>query len=328
MKTRKRTASRRASRDDFDGAWKEVVEEYLREFFDFFFPAASAGIDWARGYRFLDKELQKITPRGAVRKGVVDKLFEAYSIGGEEWLLAVHLEVQNNPIPDLPERVFEYHYRIYEKLKRPVASLLLLTDTRADWRPDRFERETLGCKITLEFPMAKLSDFDTPEFIHHPNPFSFVVRAHRRAQASSGDPLKRYDLRYALEAELAEEINQEPDEEKRLILHRRYAGIIKFIEVVMQLPDELEDKFIEEMTAQYGEKVMEIMTYRERKAATKAEIKSILRVLSKRFGEIPNSVNEAVSQIEDSILLEQLIGLAVTCVSIDEFERAIPESVR
>ena len=168
-------------RDDYDGAWKEVIETYLREFLDFFFPAASAGLAWARGYRFLDKELQKLTPRGAVRKGVVDKLFEAYALDGESRLLAVHLEAQNEPIENLPERVFQYHCRIYERLHRPVASLVLLTDAREDWRPHKFERETLGCKLLLEFSTAKLSDFDTPELAGHANPFSFVVRASPRA---------------------------------------------------------------------------------------------------------------------------------------------------
>ncbi|MBI1764192.1 MAG: hypothetical protein HYR56_22435 [Acidobacteria bacterium] len=44
-----------------------------------------------------------------------------------------------------------------------MASLVLLTDARREWRPHKFERVTLGCKLLLEFPVAKLLDFDTPE---------------------------------------------------------------------------------------------------------------------------------------------------------------------
>jgi hypothetical protein len=43
---------------DFDGPWKLALELYLVEFLAFFFPHAHADIDWARGYTFLDKELQ------------------------------------------------------------------------------------------------------------------------------------------------------------------------------------------------------------------------------------------------------------------------------
>lgn len=331
MKPRKRKAKTEELRDDFDGAWKAVIEFYLREFLDFFFPAASAGIDWSRGYQFLDKELQKLTPKSLVTKGVVDKLFEAWSLTGKEVLLAVHLEVQNDPIRNLPERVFEYNYRIYERLKRPVASLVLLTDTNPDWSPDKFQRDTLGCKITLEFPTAKLGDFDTPELAAHPNPFSFVVRAHRRAQASSGEPLKRYDLRMALMAQLTEESKTPEDA-------ARFEGVVKFIEWVMQLPNDLDTQFFDEFNARYGEKAMEFMTYAERKGhakgleegkiegEVKGEIRLLLKVLSTRFGEIPRRVNDAILTVNDSNLLERLAEIAVTCASVDEFENAVSNS--
>jgi hypothetical protein len=44
--------------DDYDSPWKKILEAYFREFVVFFFPAAAEGIDWSRGYVFLDKELQ------------------------------------------------------------------------------------------------------------------------------------------------------------------------------------------------------------------------------------------------------------------------------
>ena len=207
--------------DDYDGAWKEAIETYLREFLDFFFPASSAGLDWTRGYRFLDKYLQKLTPRGALRKGVVDKLFETHALDGESRLLAIHLEAQNQRIHDLPERVFQYYYRIYDRLRRPVASLILLTDASVTWRPNKFECEVLGCKATLEFPVAKLIDFDTPEAATHANPFSFIVRAHRRAQATQRDMRQRYDLRMALTEELAALVLHDPTQVER------FEGVLK-----------------------------------------------------------------------------------------------------
>jgi hypothetical protein len=49
--------------DDYDSPWKEVLERYFLSFFAFFaffFPSAHADIDRARGYRFLNKEMQKV----------------------------------------------------------------------------------------------------------------------------------------------------------------------------------------------------------------------------------------------------------------------------
>jgi hypothetical protein len=320
MKRRSQKPQAETTRDDFDGAWKEVIERYLREFMDYFFPAASAGIDWTRPVRFLDKELQKITPRSRVRKGSVDKLFEAYTTAGEACLIAVHLEVQNEPIENLEERVFEYHYRIYERLKRPVASLVLLTDTRKSWRPHKFERVTLGCKLLLDFPVAKLIDFDTEEMAQHPNPFSFITRAHRRAQASQRKPQKRYDLRMALEAELVETIKLIEGETERAAAFEYWEGIIKFIELVMRLPEDLEIKFEDDFSVRYGEETMEFMTYRERKGF----ITALLNVLVTRFGEIPHPVQEVVGRVSDEGLLNQLLKAATTCNSLAEFERLLP----
>jgi hypothetical protein len=44
---------------DFDSPWKEALEHYFPQFMAFFFPHAHGDIDWARGYEFLDKELQQ-----------------------------------------------------------------------------------------------------------------------------------------------------------------------------------------------------------------------------------------------------------------------------
>lgn len=47
-------------RADYDGAWKEGVEQYFEAFLAFFFPDIQAEIDWERGYDFLDQELQQL----------------------------------------------------------------------------------------------------------------------------------------------------------------------------------------------------------------------------------------------------------------------------
>lgn len=63
-----------AAQDDLDSPWKEVIEHAFPEFIDFYFPDASRQIDWAHGYTFLDKELQKIVRDGELGRRYVDKL--------------------------------------------------------------------------------------------------------------------------------------------------------------------------------------------------------------------------------------------------------------
>jgi len=40
--------------NDFDGPWKEALDQYFEAFLAFFFPVAHAEIDWSRGYESLD----------------------------------------------------------------------------------------------------------------------------------------------------------------------------------------------------------------------------------------------------------------------------------
>ena len=39
---------------DFDAPWKNILESYFPEFVSFFFSDAYRGINWERGYAFLD----------------------------------------------------------------------------------------------------------------------------------------------------------------------------------------------------------------------------------------------------------------------------------
>ena len=56
--------------DDFDSPWKEALEQALPDFLALFFPEAHSGIDWSRGYRFRDKELQQVVRDAAAGAGV------------------------------------------------------------------------------------------------------------------------------------------------------------------------------------------------------------------------------------------------------------------
>ena len=49
----------------------------------------------------------------------------------------VHLEVQRRRQAEFAERMFVYHYRLFDRYRQPVASLVL-ADTTASWRPNQF----------------------------------------------------------------------------------------------------------------------------------------------------------------------------------------------
>lgn len=185
---------------DFDSPWKEAIDNYFEAFLAFFFPHAHADIDWGRGFEFLDKELQQLAREGEVGLRVVDKLARVWLKSGlDEWVL-VHLEVQAQAEPQFPQRVFIYHTRIFDRYNRKAASLAVLADERADWRPNSFGYELWGCAVSLHFPAVKLLDFAArlEELEADANPFALLVIAHLKTQETRKDPQSRREWKLRL----------------------------------------------------------------------------------------------------------------------------------
>jgi hypothetical protein len=79
---------------DYDSPWKEALERYFKGFMAFFFPTAHAGIDWTRGYEFLDKELQRVVrdaESGATLQEFLKRLSPAWNLVGR-----VHFNLAEN----------------------------------------------------------------------------------------------------------------------------------------------------------------------------------------------------------------------------------------
>lgn len=128
------TTTEASQQDDYDSPWKEAIEIMLADFMAFYFPDAWRAIDWQQPHRFLDQELQKIVPESDTGRRVVDKLVEVALVqGGDQWI-HLHIEIQSSRESDFAERMMIYHYRIFDRFRRPVASLAVLADNQPGWR--------------------------------------------------------------------------------------------------------------------------------------------------------------------------------------------------
>jgi hypothetical protein len=142
-------------RDDDDSPWKEVLERYFPTFLAWFFPVAHADIAWEHGYRFLDKELQKVVRDAKLGRHWADKLVQVVTRdGGEDWLL-VHVEVQEQRETDFARRMFSYNYRLFDRYARPVVSLAVLGEGRGE-TVGRFGYGRWGGETRFTFPVVKV----------------------------------------------------------------------------------------------------------------------------------------------------------------------------
>ncbi len=220
-----------SDRDDYDSPWKDAVERYLPEFLGFFFPAAYAAIDWTKGYVFLDQELRAVVQDAELGRRYVDKLVRVTLLGGEEKWILVHIEVQGTRDAGFAERMFVYNYRLFDRFRRPVASLAVLADDAPGWKPTSFGFEGLGCRHYLEFPTFKLLDCAgrEDELLREENPFALITVAHLLTRATRNDMAARYAAKLKLVRLLYE----------RGWDRQRVIDLFTVIDWMMRLPDAL-----------------------------------------------------------------------------------------
>ncbi len=166
--------------DDYDSPWKEAIERYFADFMHFYFPTAHARIDWSQPISFLEQELREVVQDAELGTRFVDKLVKVTQRGGRDDWLYIHVEVQGQPQEEFAERMFVYNYRLYDRYRKPIASLAVLADERTNWRPTTFSYQALDCQMGIRFPIAKLLDWSGSEdrLADTANPFSIITLAH------------------------------------------------------------------------------------------------------------------------------------------------------
>ena len=308
------------NRSDFDNPWKEAISLYFRPFMKFFFPQLEEEIDWERGYEFLDQEFQQVVREAETGKAYTDKLVKVWQRDGSEIWVLIHVEVQSQVQSDFPERMYVYNYRIFDMYRRPVVSLAVLSDDHDEWRPDSYSYALWGCRISLEFPMVKLLDYQTRSTLlsESTNPFAVIVAAHLTTQQTTQDPQGRYLGKLRLAKSLYQRGYSRQD-----ILE-----LFRLIDWMMTLPDMSESEFKQEIRRFEEDLQMPYVTSFERLARQEGLDEGILQkgredvidVLTIRFSDVPPSLVEAINQIEDPSLLKTLLRQAITTSSIIEFQ--------
>jgi hypothetical protein len=242
--------------DDYDSPWKDAITRYLPEFMAFYFPDAHAEIDWSRPHRFLDQELAQVVRDAELGKRNVDRLVEvATRTSGTRWVY-VHIEVQGQHDAGFAERLFVYNYRLFDRYRRPVATLAVLADERPHWKPQRYGFELFGCRHYLEFPAVKLMDYeDQLEYLlADPNPFALVTAAHLLTRQTRHDP----QIRYAAKWRLARLLYQRDWDRQRII------DLFAVVDWLLRLPQELEERLWGAVMELEQEKNMPYVTSVER----------------------------------------------------------------
>ncbi len=318
---------------DYDRPWKEALSLYFERFLAFFFPGLHATIDWNQPYLSLDNELSELVRDSDIGTQFPDKLFEVQLITGKPVRIMIHVEVQSQYDADFNERIYRYNYRAFDKYEKPVVSVAILGDDRPAWRPCVYEYTLDRYRLKLEFPTAKLLDYESQWQMLEAddNPFALMVMAHLKTQATTSNMETRKQWKWTL---------------VRFLLSRGYTreqvvNLFRFVDRMMTLPQELEQQFKAEVIRDREAKQMRFMSQIEEmameegievgitRATQQTAREDALEVLQVRFGDIPPEVVAAINGVNEVATLKQLHRQAIVVGSVAEFQQllaAVPEN--
>jgi len=316
---------------DFDSPWKEALEQYFDPFVAFFFPDAHADIDWSRGYEFLDKELQQVARDAELGRRLVDKLARVWRSGGDEAWVLIHIEVQGQVDAGFARRMYVYNYRLFDRYDRQVASFAVLGDAQPGWRPAGFGYDLWGSRVSLQFPTAKLLDYEAQweALEQSANPFAVLVMAHLKTLATQRDPESRLEWKLRLVRGLYERGYSRQD----------VVDLFRFVDWMMALPPELERGSDMALHQYEEERNMPYVSRFERRVIARGveqglqlgllsgAREAVLDNLTARFKmEAPEAIQAEINALDDLDLLRSLRNQAVTVPSLEQFEQLLAAS--
>lgn len=289
--------------DDYDSPWKDAIQSGFPDFMAFYFPDAAGHIDWGAGYTFLETELRQVVQDAELGRRFADVLARVTTRSGRAEHVYVHVEVQGGRDHDFAQRMFVYHYRLFDRFHEPVASFAVLADEDPQWRPSHFEFVALGLRHTLEFGVAKLLDFepDLATLPHEPNPFALVTAAHLLTRRTRGDDTQRYEAKRKLIWLLYRQ-----GRERQQIL-----DLLAVLDWMMRLPMGLEHRLWQDIDDFDEGKPMRYVTSIERigiekgliQGMTQGEAAMLERLLDRRFGPLSDTVRQRVSAASSEELI-------------------------
>lgn len=215
--------------------------------------------------------------------------------GDDAWVL-IHIEVQGQPEADFAERMFVYHYRVFDRYRRQPVSLAVLADEQEEWRPKGFGYALWDCALDFRFPITKLVAYASrrEELEASANPFATVVLTHLAARETRGNANTRAQLKLSLTRRLY-----------RLGCSRQAVlDLYAFIDWLLALPIELEQQVWDTIKDFEEEQGMSYITTAERVGRSAGQRELVLRQLARKCGELSADVEARITALSDEQLAD------------------------
>jgi hypothetical protein len=281
---------------DHDRLFKELLTTFFVEFIDLFLPEVAAYLDRDH-FDFLDKEVFTDVTSGDRHEAdlVVKARFRR-----QEAFFLLHLENQAAPEPQFAKRMFRYFARLHEKHDLPVYPIALFTYD-APQRPEADEyRVAFPDKAVLKFSFTaiQLNRMNWRDFVRRPNPLASALMAKMNIASEDRAKVKLECLRLLATLHL--------DAAKMQLI----AG---FVDTYLRLNQDEQREFVREANVlEQAEKetVMQLTTSWKEEGIVeglhRGKREFLVRLLRRRFGEIPTALELRIDALDDDRLGEMV----------------------
>ncbi|KIO65498.1 hypothetical protein B4065_2520 [Caldibacillus thermoamylovorans] len=224
-----------ANKIDFDRHWKEIIAGMPDSFLLLLEPELFEQIDFAAKLQPMEQELFPIHSKQRIGKHIADKIFDVKLKRKYAMKKAtIHIEVQGDG-RDISERMFKMYYKLFDKGRKNIYSIVLVTDPSAQ-HPTTFDHHFLGTSVQFQFRVHHLNNFTETELFTSDNPFALALLAGKYQASTRFNAEQRYTYKVNLAQIIKERYSfVESDIGMKLLI---------FVDAILYLPDDLHEKFM------------------------------------------------------------------------------------
>lgn len=317
---------------DYDGAWKDVLHEHLRDALRCFFPDVESGIDWSRPPQFLEQELRALSIEGWNADNRIDLLVRTASLDGLERVIYLHLEVQSFREDDFSARLFRSYHGLRHACGSELATLAVLADLDPGWKPQSYSHAVFGCEVFFRFPCCKLIEI-LPSLEGDRSLPALAARAQIEALSTSRHPERRLAARWRLTRQLYECGYSRTEVRNAFALLARMmrlppAQSLTFRDMLIAYERQTAMPYvtdIEEMAIERGlEQGRQEGWEQGREEGREISLReSVVEVLTARFGELPPELCSEILTLSGTPKLHEALRAAARCDNLNNFRIAL-----
>lgn len=179
--------------------WQMVLEHYLGEFMQFFFPAAWAEIDWLQPSRVMPITLPQ--PDVESDQSPLQQVVTVQLRSGPSCRLYIYLGWDAQERQSLAQHIYQVQCSLYSASSEALACFVVAGGTPTHRQANAsFARECLGNQLGMYFPCVYFSDFLGQEtaLFEEDNAFAMLTLIHLVRLQTALDMARRYSAKWEL----------------------------------------------------------------------------------------------------------------------------------